>query len=64
MQIILCTYCLEEGGWKHSHGWTETGEVGWGKKGWCWGGAGWRREAGVGAVGLGCFSIEVRGQRW
>lgn len=28
------------------------------------GGAAWRREAGVGAVGLGCFSIEVRGQRW
>lgn len=25
-------------------------------------GAGWRRVAGE--VGLGCFSIEVRGQRW
>lgn len=47
VQIILRTYCLEEGGRKHSHGWTEAGEVGWDKKGWCQGG--WVEEGGGGS---------------
>lgn len=56
VQIILCTYCREEGRTEA----LSRLDGGWG--GW----VGqerlvWRAGRRVGVVGLGCFSIEVRG---
>lgn len=63
VQIILCTYCLDEGrteALSRLDGGKGGGRVGQDRLVWRAGrrvSPGW----GVGGVGLGCFSIEVRG---